>query len=130
MANPTADVGTGITVTFGTSSFASEIVEVTPPGSSREALDTSHQSTVTYKTFEPATLVDNGALQCLVNFDPATTPPIAAVAETVTIAFPSAAAWDFTGFMTDFTPLGMYENVMRATYALKVSGAIDRDASS
>ena len=130
MANPAVDVGTGITLTFGTTSWAPEIVEVTPPGSSRESLDTSHQATTTYKTFEPSSLVDNGELSLTVHFDPSKAPPIANVAETITMAFPSAAAWDFSGFMTSFDPQGMYENVMVANVTIKVSGSIDRDASS
>jgi len=130
MANPTVDVGTGITIVFGTSAFTAEIVEVTPPGSSRESLDTSHQTTTTYKTFTPSDLVDNGELAFTMHFDPSKTPPIAAVAEAITITFPSAAAWDFSGFMTNYEPQGVFEGVMMANATVKISGAIDRDASS
>lgn len=130
MANPTVDIGTGITLAFATSSFLAEIVEVTPPGSSRESHDTSHQATSVNKTFAPSDLVDNGELSFTFHFDPSKTPPIAAVAETIRITFPSTAAWDFSGFMTDYEPQGTYENVMMGSATVKVSGAIDRDASS
>lgn len=130
MANPAVDVGTGITLTFATSSFSCEIVEVTPPGSSRESHDTSHQATTTNKTFTPSDLVDNGELSFTMHFDPSKTPPIASAAEVITIGYPSGAAWDFTGYMDDYQPQGTYENVMMASATVKVSGAIDRDASS
>lgn len=130
MANPAVDIGTGITLTFATTSFSCEIVEVTPPGSSREVLDTSHQGTTTYKTFMPSDLVDNGQLDFTMHFDPSKTPPIATAPETITVGFPAGAAQDFIGFMFDYKPEGVFEGVMMASASVKVSGAIDRDASS
>ena len=130
MANPTADVGTGITLTFATSSFSCEILAVTPPGATREALDSSHQSTTTYKTFEPSSLTDWGSLEFDFNFNPAKTPPVAATAETITISYPADAAWDFSGFMTAYQPGATFENVMQGHAVVKVTGAVDIDASS
>ena len=130
MANPAVDVGTGITLTFGTSSFSIEFEEIKPPGSSRGSIDTSHQGTTTYRTFTPQDLVDNGELTFTGHFDPSKTPPIASAAETITISFPSDAAWDFSGFLTDYEPLGVFDDKMMCNGTIKVSGAIDRDASS
>ena len=102
MASPSVDVATGITIVFGTSGFSAQILDVTPPGMSRESLETTHQSTMTQKTFMPADLYDSGELGFDIHFNPDTSPPIGGATETITITFPSGATWAFSGFMTNY----------------------------
>ena len=131
MADATVSVGTGFTITFGTSSWTAEIEEITPPGSSRPVIDTSHQTTTTYRTKTPGKLVDNGDLEITGHYYVSLAPPIASVAETITLAdVNEASSLDFTGFMHDYKPQGAFDDKMMFSAAIAVSGAIDRDASS
>jgi len=124
MASPSVDIATGITITFGTSEFTAEILDVTPPGMSREAIETTHQGTTGQKTFMPADLYDSGELGFDIHFNPDTSPPIGSAAETITITFPSGATWAFTGFMTGYAPSAPLEDKMTASVTVKVTGAI------
>lgn len=124
MPDPAVDTGYGITITFSSGFFA-QIIGVTPPGSSREAIDTSHtETTGGDMTFIPSDLIDNGELQVELNFNPGTTPPIDSAAETVTITFASGTTWAFTGFMTNYEPDAPIDDRMTASCTVKVSGAI------
>lgn len=124
MASPNVDIGTGFTITFGTSGFSPQHLEITPPTQSRESFDTSHQGTTTGRTKTPGTLVDNGELQINFHFNPDTSAPIDQAAETITITFPSDATWAFSGFMTNYAPEGMFEDKMVASATIVVSGDI------
>ena len=119
------DISTGITITFSTGFFA-EILDVSPPGSSRESIQTSHMGTTNAHTFTPADLVDWGELVVEMAFNPSTAIPIGGAAETITITFPDsgAAVWTFTGFMTGFEPSAPLEDRMTATATIKVTGAV------
>jgi len=120
------DISTGITITFSTGFFA-EILDVSPPGSSRESIQTSHMGTTNNAhTFTPADLVDWGELSVEMAFAPATTPPIASAAEVIVITFPDSGAstWTFTGFMTGFEPSAPLEDRMTASATIKVTGAV------
>ena len=119
-------IGTGTTIAFGTSGFSAEILDVTPPGGSRESIQTSHMGTTDAHTFTPAKLVDWGELSFDIHFDPATTPPIGLVAETITITFPNSAAttWAFTGFCTGYESADPLEGKMTGTITVKVSGDV------
>ena len=121
-------IGTGITIEFG-SGFLAEILDVTPPGCTRQSIDTWHQGTEDYKTFTPSKLAEWGQLECDIVFDPAETPPIVGAAETVTIEFPgestgSGASWSFTGFLTNYQPTAPIEQRSTARVTIKVSGDI------
>ena len=131
MADATVSILTGFTLTFATSSFTCEIEEITPPGSERPVIDTSHQTTTTYRTKSPGLLVDNKDLEFVGHYYVSLTPPIASAAELITLAdVTEGSSLDFTGFMHDFTPQGAFEDKILFSAALAVSGAIDRDASS
>ena len=125
MASPDVDIGTGFTVAFGTSGFTAEIVDVTPPGASRESIDVTHQGTTTARIFTPADLYDAGELSLSIHFNPDTDPPIDGDVEEVTLTFPSTATWVFNGFMTDYSPTGPLEDKMTADVTVKVSGDIN-----
>ena len=119
------DISTGITITFSTG-FLAEILDVSPPGSSRESIQTSHMGTTNAHTFTPADLVDWGELTVEMAFAPGTTPPITSVAEEIVITFPDSGAstWTFSGFMTGFEPSAPLEDRMTASATIKVSGAV------
>jgi len=118
------DSGHGITIAFGTSNFSAQLLDVTPPGAEREAIDVSHMGNSGYKQFIPSDLVDWGECEMEVGFDPATAPPVRGAAETITITFPDATTWVFTGFMTSYKPKAPMEDKMTATVGVKVSGNI------
>ena len=119
----TKPIGTGLEIAFE-SGFLATITDVTPPASSRPSIDTSHYGTSTYRTFIPGDLIDNGQLQCTIEFDPGQVPPIDQDASTVTITFRNDETWEFSGFMTDYQPGSPMEERMTASCVIKVSGAI------
>lgn len=126
MASPAVDVSHGITIVFGTSGFSGEITDVTPPGTTRDTIDTSHQGTSDFMTFIPSALADNGELTFTVHYNPDTEPPMTEsdVAETITITAPSGATWAFSGFMSGYEPDAPHLDKMTASVTVKVSGAI------
>jgi len=119
------DTGFGTTLTWGSSSFTAELFEVTPPGASRESIDTSHMSTLSgAMTFIPADLVDWGEATFSVAFDPSTSPPVNAAAETITITFPDETTWAFSGFVTGYEPTVPMDDKMTADLTIKVTGRV------
>jgi hypothetical protein len=121
------DIGTGSTVTFGTSGFSADILGVNLSGVTREAINTSHMGTTSDHTFMPTDLVDNGTLELEIAWLATLTPPIItnAAAETVTVAFAgSATVWSFSAFQTDLGITVPLEDKMTATMTFKISGAI------
>jgi hypothetical protein len=123
-----ADTGYGITLAGATTTtFFAEIIGVTLPDQVREAIDTSHTATTSgRKTFIPSDLIDGGELEVEINFNPATTPPIAAAAEVWTITFGDSgtATWAFSGFFTSYSGACPIEDRCTATCRLKISGPI------
>lgn len=137
------DVGTGTTIVFGTSGFAAQVLDVTPPAPQREAFDAAHMGTA-----KPAAgsmgnrpvvfskLVDPGELSFELHFDPDDVPPIHEVAETITVTFPipagltNGATWVFSGGVVGYEPSVPMDGKMVATVRVKVSGPIARTAAS
>ena len=124
MASPLVDIGTGITIAFGTSGFTCEILDVTPPEATRESIQTSHQGTTTAHTFTPTDLYDPGGLEISFHFNPDTDPPIDGAAEDITITFTSGATWAFSGFMTNYAASAPLEDKMTGSATFKASGDI------
>lgn len=121
------DIGTGSTVTFGTSGFSADILSVNMSGITREAINTSHMGTTNDHTFMPTDLVDNGTLELEIAWLATLTPPIItnAAAETVTVVFAgSATTWSFSAFQTELSMAIPLEDKMTATCTFKISGAI------
>ena len=121
------DIGTGSTVTFGTSSFTADILGINLSGITREAINTSHMGTTSDHTFMPTDLVDNGTLELEIAWLATLTPPIITngAAETVTVAFAgSATTWSFSAFQTELSMAVPLEDKMTATCTFKISGAI------
>ena len=131
-----ADVGTGATIAFGTSSWSASIRNIDHSDISRPSLDTSHLGTSANRTFMPGDLVDRGEIELEFLFDPDTPPPIDQAAETVTITFPlpsgqsTAADYEFTGFLTNWSYGVPLEELMTGSGTVKVSGAITETDSA
>lgn len=128
--------GTGASVTFGTSGFTANFTELSIDGMSRPAIDTTHLGTTVARTFIPSELVDNGEFGIEFQWDPDDYPPIDQAAETITLTFPlsssgsSAATFQFTGFMTDFSGGIQVGELMTGSGTIKISGDItDTDES-
>lgn len=95
MATPLVDLGTGTTVTFGTSGFTAELTDIQISNLSREVIETSNLATpqagagqIGSKTFLAGDLTDPGSVTLTGHFNPDTVPPLEGAAETVTITFP------------------------------------------
>lgn len=123
------DVATGITLVFGTSGFTAELLDMTPPEGSREAIQTSHQGTTGQHTFTPADLVDWGELRIDFHFNPATEPPINEAVEELTLTWPDGDTWVFNGFMTNYSGGAVLNEKMTGSATIKVSGDVDQTAS-
>jgi len=78
-----AIVGHGSTITFTTSAFAAELLEVSDWSLSCEDIETWHMGTTGYKTFTPSELIDPGEISVRFAHDAADDPPIDQVAEDV-----------------------------------------------
>lgn len=128
------DSGFGASVTFD-STFFGQIRSIEFDGMSREALDTTNNSTSTAATFIPSDIFDYGSVTIEHLLDTDDAPAISSAAETVTVTFPlgsgqsTAANWQFSGFMTGFSASVPYDGIMTATATLKVSANITFNAS-
>ena len=119
-------IGTGTTIAFD-SGFLAEILDVTPPGFSRESIPTSHMGTAdNAHTFKPAKLTDYGEMTVDIGFDPDADPPINSDAETITITFPDSGSttWAFSGFMTGYEAADPLEGRMTASVTIKATGKV------
>ena len=130
MANP-VDLGTGTTITFGTSGFSAEVTEISHGSISRETIDTSHLATpaatagkIGSKTFLAGILSDPGELTLQGHHDPSLTPPVEGDAETVTVTFPDGDTWAFSGQMTSYEYTAPLEDKMTFSATVKAVGSI------
>jgi hypothetical protein len=128
-----ADLGTGTTVTFGTSSFSFDLLDVSGSGNdSREAIQTSHMGTTGYHSYIPGDLMDGGEFTVEGHFGAAEQPPTGngatgSTGETITFDWGgSGNTWAFTGFMTEFTPGATIEDRMTFSATIKVAGVITK----
>ena len=127
-----ADEGSGATITFGTSGTALQCISIQGSGIAREALETTHLATTGgYKTYLPADYKDPGEISCTFRYNPDTQPPVAAVAETITITYPvptgknNGATEASSGFVTTFDgPSLENDTIMDATCTIKRTGAV------
>ena len=121
------DIGTGTTVTFGTSAFSADILNVDWSGITRESVNTSHMGTTSDHTFMPTDLVDNGTIVMEIAHIATLSPPIITngPAETVTVRWAGhATAWAASAFQTEYSIGAPLEDKMTGTLTLKVTGAI------
>lgn len=123
----TVDVGTGATMTFGTSSYAVEITGINLSGVSRAVIDTTHLGTTGARTKRPGDLYEPGTIQCEIHWDPDEQPPITGAEETVTLTFPieagnsSGASLAATGFISEFSAAVPLEDKMTGSYTVQLA---------
>jgi predicted secreted protein len=107
-----------------------ELVSLTPPPYSRDAVDSTHmQSDHKFREFVPG-LRDGGEMSFTINFIPgdATSDLVAAHAtdDTLTqwrMVFPNAEMWSFFAYLTGFAAEVPLDGKMSATVRVRVSGA-------
>jgi hypothetical protein len=119
-----ASSGHGVTITWE-GGILSEILNVTPTGWSRAALNTSHSGTTGGMTFVPADLINYGEVQVEVNLNTSASPPFTQAAETCTITFPGGATYSGSAFMTGWSAsvvAAPEEQIMTSTFTLKKAG--------
>ncbi len=110
-----ADDGHGATLTLGTNTWEANalITSIQPEAATRAALETTHLSTATARTFIPEDLVDNGGFS--IEFwsnssDANATLPVLLAPESISITYAivstSSTAQIITGsgFCTEYTP--------------------------
>ena len=119
-----ADIGTGITIVFATTGFSCELIDIDSPEASRDAVETTHQGTTVARTFMPQDLVRWGSLDITFAFDPDTDPPIDEPAESITITWPDADTWIFSGFMTNYRGSAALNDKMTGTATFTVTGDV------
>jgi hypothetical protein len=137
MPNP-VDIGTGASVTFGTSGFNAYVSNISGPNASRDPIETTHLLTTGGKTFIPGDLYDPGEITLDIMFDPSLTVPMFAqeVLETITITYPvpaglsTGATWACSGFVTGHSPTAPLEDKMTASLTIKLSGNITKTAAA
>src|SRR5690606_32763226 len=119
-----ADVGTGTTITFGTSSYAAEITGVTINGEEVPVIDISHMGTTGTRAKMLGDLKENVTLDVQVNFDPDEPPPIGS-SETITVTFPipsgstNGATRAGTGAIVSHSEEVPLEDKMTGTYRVQ-----------
>lgn len=131
------DIGTGTTITFGTSGFSAEVTSIKMSGISRSIIETSHLGTspagageIGSKTFLAGKLSDPGEVSIEGHFDADLTPPLEASPETITITFPLAdgesvaSKWSFSGQMTAYEFSAPLEDKITFTATIKAVGPI------
>lgn len=129
MASLAANIGTGTTVAFGTSSYSTQILSVAMSGVSRPALNTSHLGTTAVQsgdwnnaTFLPGEIVDGGEVTLECHYNPDVVPPFDSAAETITITVNGGATLVFSGFVTDADVNMGLDEVMTQSLTIKVAG--------
>ena len=133
-----ADVGTGASIAFGTTSWTAQVTSISGTDISRSSHDTSHLGTSTWRTKIPGDLVDPGGLDVdiLVSSDQFTAgtgvqycAPITATAETITVYFPGTNTTatnnlrvSGTGFVENWSWGIPLEDLMTASLHVQFSG--------
>lgn len=126
-----ADVGTGGSVAFGTSSFTAAWQSIEWDEVTRTVVDTTHLGTTGGMTYMPGDLHETGGVTVEIQYDPDAQPPYTTAAETVTVTYPvpsgstNGATVEGSGFVDSFTPGGMtVDELMTATMHIKFSGSL------
>jgi hypothetical protein len=130
MAGSAVD-GTGVTVTFGTSAFSAQLLDVDWSGRTRDALKSSHMGTTGTHTYIPADLKEGGELSMTYHFNctDATETLLGAAAETVTVAWNTGVSWAASCFCIEVGASAKIGETMTQTIKLKVAGAVTEDTT-
>ncbi len=136
MATP--NVGTGSTVTFG-SSFIVLVTDIKHSGMERPSIKTSHLGTTTADSFIGGKLYDPGETTVEMEWDADACSPAAqlsAATTTVTITFPipsgrnAGGTLSGTGFLRSFEIGVPLEDKMTATGIIKWTGTVSQTTST
>ena len=128
----TAVDGTGVTITFGTSTVAAQLIDADWSGRTRDALKSTHMGTTGTHTYIPADLVEGGEITLTYYFNctDATGTLLSAVAETVTIGWNTGVSWAASCFCIEVGASAKIGETMQQTVKLKVAGAVTEDTTS
>ncbi len=125
--------GTGATISFGSSSFTSDLISLTLPEFTREAIDTTHLGTTAAKTAKPAKLRAVGDISCEFDHDPAAIDLTGRDPEQITISYPlltgqvTPARLVFNGFVTSQGGEEMkVDSRMSTKVTIKVNGDVTK----
>jgi hypothetical protein len=88
------DTGNGATVTFGTSGFTGEIIDMDFDELSRPVLSQNQLTSTGFDKKGPGDLVDAAGFTITFFLNPNSQPPISGAVETVTVTFPPPAGDD------------------------------------
>ena len=105
-----ADTGHGATITFGTSSWTGNIIDITPPVHTRQEIDSTHLTSSTYEETIVGDLVKLEPSPITFEFDADEPLPYSAADELITITFPvpaggsTGAKFAGDGRFTSFSP--------------------------
>lgn len=117
------DVGTGTTITFGTSSYAAKVTSVSGE-ISRTIVETTDMSTTGARTKRVGDLYDPGSITVQTILNPDEEAPYTSAEETVTVTFPiatgnsSGATCAGTGAVSNFSWSSEIEGLMTASYTV------------
>ena len=119
--------GLGTTITFPTSEFSANIIDVDGPSMERGAIDVTHMGTTTAMTFIPAKIYDGGSVNITFEFNGGDDPPIDQAAEAIVIDWAGSNGTGqhaFSGFMTNYKPGAKIGDRMTAEATLKCTGGV------
>lgn len=126
-----ADVGSGATITFGTSAWTGSLISINGQDIARAVVETTALATTVAKTFMPGDLYDAGGWDIEFYLNPNEPPPITAAAETITVTFPipaggaTGATAAASGFVSKWSPsVGGVDEVLKGKMTVKLSGQI------
>lgn len=135
-----ADIGYDSAFAIGSGSptiiytAVAEVVSITPPGMSRDAIEATHlKSAGGYKQFI-AGMKDGGEASFTINWLPSATDALVtafnADSGNYQITFPNGVMLRFAGFFTAYTPPELTAEKMEASVTIKVTGAATLHAAA
>lgn len=115
----TGFVGTGTTITAGTSTFTAQVETITH-NSTRPAIDATHLSSAGARDYVPGDLQD-GTVTLTIYRKDGEAVPITAAAETWTITYPDNDTQVFTGFITQATTNVVVDEMVKCDVVIQIS---------
>lgn len=127
------DIGTGWTLTMGTSDYGAEITQLDADGKEVPVIDISHMGTTGSRVKMVGDLVDEGSINVSIHFDSSTMDELEAafgVSQTMTLTAPlstggsTAGTIAGTGAMTKHNWTAPLEDKMVGNYTITWLGAV------
>ena len=118
----------GLTLAFGTSSWAADIVNYSMDGETTDDVETSDLSTTGYRTYEGGELIEGGTYSFLVHVDPTKTRLATGTADAATITYPISLTGNTTNakrvfncYINSYSENGEINGLIEATVQIKVA---------